>query len=96
VQVSYSESADALYIRLSREMVARTESLDTGTLVDLDTMGRPVGIEVIHPARIWPLEAILDQFSVSGDDAASLRALFPRAEGVVPYAGYTSQLRVVA
>lgn len=57
MKLTYDHEDDALYVKLVEgERVSRTEQLDTGTLVDLDRFGRVLGIEVIRPARRWPLE----------------------------------------
>jgi uncharacterized protein YuzE len=68
--------ADALYIRLTDDEVTRTVQVDKGTLVDLDPAGAVVGIEIIQPARTWPLEEILGRFGVSEHDARELWAYF--------------------
>ena len=35
-----------------------------------------IGIEVINPERLWPLEEILHRFAVPEEDARELRAYF--------------------
>lgn len=71
----YDTEADALDITLEDGIVARTEEIDSGTLVDVDVQGRLLTIEVIGPARRWPLEAILDRFHVDEGDAELLRSI---------------------
>jgi uncharacterized protein YuzE len=46
--VTYSERADALYIRLREGKIARTRSLDDLRMVDLDENGEPLGVELLH------------------------------------------------
>jgi uncharacterized protein YuzE len=71
--------ADALYIELVQDAAsARTEEIDPGTLVDLDARGRVIGIEVVHPARPWPLEEILERYDIDCGDERELRAYFPQ------------------
>lgn len=65
--------ADALYITLSEGAAARSIELDSGTLVDVDAAGKPLGLEVIHPHRVWPLDEFIRQFNVPADDALALR-----------------------
>ncbi len=77
IRQSYDLDADALYIKLTDRKVTRTVEVDNGTLVNLDTSGSIVGIEVIQPQRAWPLGDILRRFGVSEDDAKHLRAYFP-------------------
>ncbi len=71
----YDQTDDALDISLAHGEVARTEQIDSGTLVDLDERGRVLSIEVIRPARPWPLEPILQRYSVGDDDARLLHSL---------------------
>lgn len=84
ISQSYDLDADALYIELADGPAARTVQIDRGTLVDLDSGGNVVGIEVIQPARTWPLLEILTGFSVSDDDARELRAYFEYPAQLVP------------
>jgi uncharacterized protein YuzE len=76
---TYDCEADALYIELADGSVARTEEIDPGTMVDVDATGRPLGIEVLHPARRWPLGEIIRRYAVSSDAAAMLHAMHPNA-----------------
>lgn len=74
MELRYDQTADALYIKLLDESVARTEQLDKGTLVDLDRLGRAVGVEILRPAREWPLDRIVQQFQVDEQDVGLLRS----------------------
>ena len=86
ISYRYDTEAEALDIRLGEGIVARTVEFDTGTLADVDQDGRLIAIEVIQPARAWPLDEILDRFEIDENDAAILRTLggagrsFPFAE----------------
>ena len=73
---TYDNDADALYIGISDGPVTRTQQIDEGTLVDLDASGHVLGIEVLRPARNWPLEQIKASFELGEDNAASLDALW--------------------
>lgn len=84
ISQSYDLDARALYIELADRQAARTEQVDAGTLVDLDSAGNVIGIEVINPERSWPLEEILDRFAVAEQDARELRAYFPTPVTIVP------------
>jgi uncharacterized protein YuzE len=84
ISQSYDLDAGALYIELANRQAARTEQVDTGTLVDLDSAGDVIGIEVINPERLWPLEEILRRFTVSEEDAGELRAYFSYPAAIVP------------
>lgn len=80
MKVAYDQQADALYIELEAAEVSRTVQVDRGTLVDLDTDGRLIGVELIRPARPWPLATILSRFPADPGDARLLR-LLERAAG---------------
>lgn len=73
---TYDKSADALEILVSNAIVARTEQIDEGTLVDLDAHGLIVAIEVLRPAREWPLKEVMDRFHLEQSSADMLRALW--------------------
>jgi uncharacterized protein YuzE len=76
MKVEYDQQADALYIALARDIrAARTVRIDPGTLVDLDGNGGLLGVEVIRPARPWPLDEILSRFPADPADAVVLRLL---------------------
>ena len=82
MKVEYDQEADALYVTLGDgEIVARTVRIDAGTLVDLDRLGRPMGIEIIHPARPWPLQDIFERFQVQDDCRRLLEELQGAPEG---------------
>jgi uncharacterized protein YuzE len=86
LNLSYDKSVDALDIRVLEDaLVARTEQVDIGTLVDVDEHGAVVAIEVIHPARRWPLEEILNRFPIDDEDAEVLRSLW-REPKAYPFA----------
>ena len=73
----YDKTVDVLDIELIEGVsISRTEQLDSGTLVDLDIHGRVVSIEIIAPARAWPLDKIIDRFEISEQDQAVLRSLW--------------------
>jgi len=74
--LSYDNEADALAITLADGVVDRTVEIDSGTFVDVDEASLVLTIEVIRPARRWPLEAVLDQFGVSPEDTTMLRAIW--------------------
>lgn len=74
IRQDYDADVGALYLKLADRKVTRTVEVDSGTLADLDSAGRLVGIEVLQPDRAWPLEDILTRFHVSEEQARELRA----------------------
>ena len=84
---SYDYSADALYIELTGSIVAQTHQIDAGTMVDVDNFGKVVGIEVLQPARDWPLEEIKARFEFSKNEKAILDSLWGENPGrLYPFA----------
>lgn len=49
MRAEYDSEADALYVRLTDERVARSVELGDCVVVDLDGDGRPRGVEIISP-----------------------------------------------
>lgn len=88
MQLIYDNEADALAIELADGIVDHTVEIDSGTLVDVDSAGRVLTIEVIQPARRWPLDQVVSQFPIAPADLAMLRAIWNRDE--------TLELRVPA
>jgi uncharacterized protein YuzE len=95
MKVAYDQQANALYIELGTAEVSRTIQIDAGTLVDLDSRGRLLGIELIRPGRPWPLPAILSRFPVDPADARLLR-LLERAAGDAGTFSYAAPVLVSA
>jgi uncharacterized protein YuzE len=88
ISYRYDRDADALDIRLrevGEALVARTEQVDEGTLVDLDQDGAVIAIEVLRPARRWPLEEILERYAIDDQSAEILRSHW-REPGRYPFA----------
>ncbi len=56
MRVDYDSEADALYIRLTDEPLARSIEFGPNVIVDLDARGRPRGVEVISPGRPFARE----------------------------------------
>jgi len=55
--VRYDESAKALYVRVRRGKVAKTEPINDSIFIDLDARENLVGIEVVLP-RDLPQETL--------------------------------------
>ena len=76
MKFSYDYTADALYIKITDSLVDQTHQIDSGTMVDVDNFGRVVGIEVLQPARAWPLEDIKSQYNLTTNEKAILDSLW--------------------
>lgn len=55
-------------ITLRDGAVAQTVEFESGTLVDLDENDEILMIEVISPARHWPLDEIGATYTIDDDD----------------------------
>ncbi len=75
MKLIYDNEADALAIRLADGIVDRTIEVEPGTLVDVDEAGHALVIEVLQPARRWPLDEVLRRFEIADADAAVLRGI---------------------
>ncbi|MGC8917692.1 MAG: DUF2283 domain-containing protein [Thermoanaerobaculum sp.] len=58
MKLRVDEQADALYLALSDEPAFRTEEVAPGILVDYDSNGRVVGIEMLHLSKRASVEEI--------------------------------------
>lgn len=86
VELSYDLDADAMYLHVSSEMVQRTVEVDSGTMVDVAADGSIVGIEIVTPARDWPIDRLLAEFEISDEATALLRSLYRNASNESPAA----------
>lgn len=85
MRLNYDQEADALMISLRDGIVARSEEIDNGTILDLNERGELLGIEVIRPARRWPLAEILANHRISESDSQTLRKLWESNERHYPF-----------
>jgi uncharacterized protein YuzE len=74
-QLKIDFDADAAYIRLSHERVARTRRFDESesVLVKLDAGGKPIGIEVIGLNTELPIDRLAQTFNFSESLIISLK-----------------------
>ena len=75
MQLRWDQEANALYIAMADGPSSRTIEIDSGTLVDVDRLGQVIGIEILNPAREWPLGEILTRFQIPASDAAAMHRL---------------------
>ncbi len=95
-KVSLDANADALYVQLGEQRVHSSIEMDPGTLVDVDEDGAVVGIEVLRPARDWPLDQVLEQFTIGERERVLLGAMFGRRRPTSLEATYPSGVAVGA
>ena len=86
IELKWDTEADALYIELTTATWHHTDEIEDGTYVYADAHNNPIGIEVHHPDRPWPLNEVLTHYNVSTDTARQLRAYFPQPALLTPTA----------
>lgn len=58
MKTEYDPEANALYVRFSEDKVDRTEELRPGVIVDFDSRGHIVGIEMLDAKRLLSESAL--------------------------------------
>lgn len=76
MRLTYDLEADTLAVELAEGAVACTVEVDSGTLVDVGADGCIRSIEVLHPARRWPLDEVLGRFALEPSDRAMLTGMW--------------------
>ena len=51
MKTTYDPEADALYVRFATAKVAESEEVSPGVVIDFDSEGRIVGVEVLDARR---------------------------------------------
>lgn len=87
MRTKYDSDADALYITIAESAVARTDEVDSGTLVDVDIRGAVVGIEVLRPSRRWPLDEIASRYGLDADVVRALETLVGAGNSPFAFSG---------
>ena len=54
MKITYDEDADAMYIKLIRGKVAKTKEVDPNMMVDYDSKGNILGIEILFVKELMP------------------------------------------
>ncbi len=49
MEIKYDETANVLIIRFKREKIAESEEVDEGVIVDYNSHGEVVAIEILNP-----------------------------------------------
>lgn len=70
MRLSYDIDADALAISIEAGVTDRTIEIDSGMMVDVDVDGHVLTIEIIRPARPWPLTELFERFHFRPEDRA--------------------------
>ncbi|MAT06211.1 MAG: hypothetical protein CL424_14320 [Acidimicrobiaceae bacterium] len=65
--ISYDLHPDAIYITLSHRPIARQIEMPDGVIIDVDNVGRAVGIDVYGLSTGWDWKAVVDRFDLHSD-----------------------------
>jgi len=60
MRIEYSKSADALYVYFKQTEVAKSKEIEEGVVVDFDSDGRLVGIEVLDASLRFSLQDLVN------------------------------------
>ncbi|WP_051681722.1 DUF2283 domain-containing protein [Cellulomonas sp. HZM] len=77
ITIEIDHEADAAYIRLSSNSVASTKTLTDDVLVDLDTMGVAVGIEVLSRGAKIPFGRLTTELHIHSTVVELVRQIQP-------------------
>ncbi|HLC50276.1 MAG TPA: DUF2283 domain-containing protein [Candidatus Nanoarchaeia archaeon] len=47
MKIKYDSDADAMYISLKRDKVSRTKEIDRNTIIDFNSKGQVIGVEIL-------------------------------------------------
>lgn len=81
IVVEVDGTAQAAYIRLSNEPVARSVNIDDELVVDLDEFNVAIGIEVLALGVEIPFSRLTTEFHVHTDVVETLRLIQPSVAG---------------
>lgn len=77
ISISIDTAADAAYIQLSHEPVARTVEFSDEVMIDLDEHDVVVGVELLDQATPVPFTELHTQFHVHSKVIETLRIIRP-------------------
>ena len=83
MELTVDTDAGAAYVRLNEAAVARTERFRESVLVDLDTVGAPVGIEILALPAAVDVDGLADRYSLPGAVRAELRLVLGDLVGML-------------
>lgn len=58
MEISYDREADAVYIEFRKGKVSGNKKIDDYTIIDLDSKGNIIGIELLDASNRIPLESL--------------------------------------
>jgi len=58
MEISYDKDADAMYIEFQKGEFSKNKKIDDFTVVDLDSKGNILGIELLDVSKRIPIESL--------------------------------------
>ncbi len=58
MEISYDKEADAVYIEFRKGTFASNKKIDDFTIIDLDSDGNILGIEILDASKRIPMESL--------------------------------------
>lgn len=58
MEISYDKQADAMYIEFRKGEFAKNKKVDDFTIIDLDSEGNILGIELLEVSKRIPIESL--------------------------------------
>jgi uncharacterized protein YuzE len=72
---TFDLDSDSLYVSLGDAVPARQVELPSGAVVDVDQVGRAVGVEILRASTGWDPDEIDARFNIDRADLESLKWL---------------------
>ncbi len=60
MEISYDKQADAMYIEFRKGEFAQNKKIDDFTIIDLDSQGNMLGIELLDISKRIPVESLTE------------------------------------
>jgi len=52
MKIRYDKEADIIYLRFRDDKIAESDEIKSGLIIDYDTKGRPIAIEILHAKEV--------------------------------------------
>jgi len=60
MKIEYSKAADAIYVYFKEDYVASSKEIEDGVVIDFDSKGQLIGIEVLDVSQRFSLSDIVN------------------------------------
>ena len=66
MKITYDKIADAMYIYVKKAKVAKSVEINDHTIIDVDSVGGLIGIELLAASKFVPKKLIKSSIQLSG------------------------------